>query len=252
MATAAGLDGELIALEGVALMIDVNDLRNPAIRLHGLAHADRRYALFYDETNNIRRLHLATGSFNVETLGCFVLGGVAQAPGASPLDLGPLRTPAHIQPTAKELKFEHFGKGDFPKVLASQKVRTFLDWVTTQSLLVHYIALDPFYWSIVDIVDSILATDDAAPLQMLAPQLKSDLYQVLRADPEGAAALLARFDYPNIGPDGREPFLNALLAVLEAEEETFDHFSYQMLKGVLQMGRRAAALPFIDERSRSF
>lgn len=227
-------------------MIDVNDLRRPAILLHGLARADRPYSLFYDETNNIRRLHLETGAFNAASLDCFVLGGVAQTPGAPPIDLAPLRIAARIQPSAKELKFELFGKGDFIDALGSQKVRVFLEWAEGQSLLIHYLALDPFYWSVVDIVDSILVVD-ATPLQMFGPQLKSDLNRVLRENLADTAALLAAFDYPSIAPDRREAFINALLERLEAAEDRLEHFSYQMLKGVLQMGRRASTLPFIED-----
>jgi hypothetical protein len=39
-------------------MNDVNALRDPEIAMYGLDTADEIYTFYYDETNNIRRLHV--------------------------------------------------------------------------------------------------------------------------------------------------------------------------------------------------
>jgi hypothetical protein len=142
-------------------VIDVNEIRDPSILAHGLDRADRAYWLYYDETQNIRRLHLERGTLNIAAPDCWVLGGVGR-PDDTPIDLAPLRQRARIQASAEELKFHLFGQkgGDLLDALAKPKMETFLDWVS------------------------------------------------------------------------------------EAEE-AFDHFDYQMLRGVLQMGRRKP-LTFIE------
>ena len=38
--------------------IDVNEVRDPLIAFNGLTRADDVYTFYYDETNNIRRLHV--------------------------------------------------------------------------------------------------------------------------------------------------------------------------------------------------
>lgn len=228
--------------------IDVNEMRDSAILLNGLEHADTPYCLFYDETNNIRRLHLEDGALNVPTLGCWVLGGVGRRDGA-PIDLTQLRDRARIQSNAKEVKFHHFGKGDFLTVLGSRKLEVFLDWVIEEGLLIHYLALDPFYWSIVDIIDSSLA-EDAGVLVAFAPQLKSDLYAVLRADRRRATELMSRFGYPNIGPDHRSAFMSGLLEHLRDEEDRLEPFAYQMVRGLLQMARDKSLSHLEDEKPR--
>ncbi len=58
-------------------MIDINKMRKQAIQLHGLTKADEPYTLYYDETNNIGRLHVTPNGFNVKEPMCFV----RQAPG---------------------------------------------------------------------------------------------------------------------------------------------------------------------------
>lgn len=228
-------------------MIDINDLRRPAILLHGLDRADEAYTLYYDETNNIRRLLLADDGLNVPELKCFVLGGIGHAGPTRSIDLAPLRRSARIQPNAPELKFEYFGKGDFPNVLSSSRITAFLEWVAEQGFLTHYLTLDPFYWSTVDIIDSILTDADAIQLHAIAPQLKSDLYGVLRVDLARTTALLSRYDFPDVGRERRADFIRDIRDVLETKRDDLDDFSYQMLKGVLQIGGREASLPFLED-----
>lgn len=227
-------------------VIDVNDLRDPSIWAHELHRADRAYCLYYDETNNIRRLHLESGTLNIAAPDCWVLGGVGQRE-AAPIDLTPLRQRARIQATAAELKFHLFGRkgGDLLAALANPKMGIFLEWMSEQDLLVHYLALDPFYWSVVDIIDSALPDD---PVMLDTPQLKSDLFRLMRSDRDRAATLMARFNYPGIAPENRAPFMTALIDWLSEEEDAFDHFAYQMLRGVLQMGRRQP-LTFIEDET---
>lgn len=223
--------------------IDVNAVRLPSILRHGLHRADVAYVLYYDETNNIRRLHLAANAFNVPVLNCWVLGGFGRCD-ATPIDLAPLRARAFIQPNAGELHFALFGKGDFPTVLGSRKLEVFLDWALEENLLVHYVALDPFYWSVVDVVDSVLAAGDMSG--GLDETLKSDLSTVLRADRARTAALMARFDYPDLLPENRHAFMSALIEFASDYADHLDHFGYQMLRGLLQTGRHTP-LPFIED-----
>ncbi|MBB1180583.1 hypothetical protein ABE444_09395 [Brevundimonas pondensis] len=223
-------------------VIDVNMLRRTAIKAHGLIHADRAYWLYYDETNNIRRLHLQADAFNVPDLNCWVLGGLGRRD-STPIDVAPLRARAFIQPNAEELHFALFGRGEFPKVLGSRKLETFLDWALKEDLLVHYLALDPFYWSVVDVVDSVLAAGEMP--DGFGETLKSDLCTVLRDDRARTAALMARFDYPDLKPENRHAFMTELIAFAEDHAGLLDHFGYQMLRGLLQMGRHHP-LPFIE------
>ncbi len=118
-------------------VIDVNEIRDPSILAHGLDRADRAYWLYYDETQNIRRLHLERGTLNIAAPDCWVLGGVGR-PDDTPIDLAPLRQRARIQASAEELKFHLFGQkgGDLLDALAKPKMETFLDWVIEQDLLV--------------------------------------------------------------------------------------------------------------------
>ncbi len=137
-------------------MIDIDELRDSGIRLHGLTKADGVYTFYHDETNNIRKLHVEAGRLNVAELKVFVLGGVVHEGAPRPIDIQSLRDAMRIQKSAHEIKLEHVARGNFLDVLCSTKLTTFLRWIADSGLLIHYHDLDPLYWSSADIIDSIV------------------------------------------------------------------------------------------------
>lgn len=230
-------------------MADMSAMRALMIRLHGLAKADAAYTLYYDETNNARRLHTTPDGFNVKEPACFVLGGVGHAGPPRPLDLAALYKAVRLQPNAKELKLGHLGTGDFLRLLGSKKVAAYLAWLKDQDLLIHYSVVDPVYWSIVDIIDAITSDDDMAHMMQFAGSLKDDLYTVLRVDLDHLGDLYHRRGYPNITQDAWPEFADELLQILEAREELLDHFHYHALKGVLQYAARGARLAYLERET---
>lgn len=230
-------------------MVDISQVRALMIQLHGLSKADAAYTLYYDETNNARRLHVTADGFNVKVPACFVLGGVGHAGAPRPLDLGALYRAVRLQPTAKELKLEHLGSGDFLKLIGSQKVAAYLSWLKDQDLLVHYSVVDPIYWSMVDIIDAITSDDDMGHMMLFGGSLKDDLYTALRIDLDHLADLYRRYGYPNIAKQAWPAFAGELLDILETREELLAHFNYYALKGVLQHAARGAPLAYLDRET---
>jgi hypothetical protein len=228
-------------------MIDVNEMRDPAIRLQGLTKTDELYTLYYDETNNIRRLLITPDGLNVRNPQCFVLGGVAHTGTVRDLNVETLRMALNIQKSAKEIKLKHLGKGDFLDLLDIQKVTTFLDWLLAERLFIHYQVLDVMYWSIVDIVDSIVTELGQAELMVIAPALKSDLYAVLRDDLDGTVKLLNRYTYPDVGRQHRTAFLAELIELVSAHRILLPDFNFQMLNGLLEMAVTVDSLPYLED-----
>ena len=225
---------------------DIDELRETEIRLHGLTEADRVYTFYYDETNNIRKLHVGAQGFNVGTLKVFVLGGIVHEGLPRSFGIEELRNTMRIQRTAPEIKFKHVANGDFLDLLRSTKLTSFLRWVTDSGLMIHYQEMDPFYWSVVDIIDSILAGVGEHALYPHHAILKGDLAAILRSDLAATAGLFYRYRYPDLAPEDRKPFLNDLIDLLECNHDTLPHFNAMMLKGVLQAGRGLDSLVFIE------
>lgn len=227
-------------------MIDVNVMRDTAIHFNGLQGADNRYTLYYDETNNIRKLHIRPEGLNVRHPECFVLGGVAHTGTARSFDIEGLRSSLNIQENAKEMKLKHLGKGPFLDLLKSRKLSTFLDWLEHEGLFAHFQVLDVMYWSFVDIIDSIVTELDQPVLTAMSPNLKNDLYTVLRNDLGHTISILNAYDYPDVGRERRHAFIGELLSLIAACREQMEPMTYQMLKGVLEISKTIDSLPYLE------
>lgn len=228
-------------------MTDATELREPIISAFGLTNTDAAYTFYYDETNNIRKLRLTSDGFNVQRPECFVLGGIVHRGQRRPLDITDLSRLLKLQSNIKELKLKHLGKGDFLDFLGSSRVESFLQWLHTENLLVHYQVTDTLYWSVVDIVDAIIAGSEMKELIQYNWMLKDSLYGLLRDDPDGTAEFLGRYEYPNVGQERRKIFLEELMALAEYRKNVLDFFAYQMLKGVLEVAIRLKSLPYLED-----
>lgn len=227
-------------------MIDIDDWRDKQIRLHGLTGTDLKATFYYDETNNIRKLYLRDQGLNVADLKVFVLGGVVQKGEARPLDLCPLRQAMQIQKTASEIKLQHVATGSFLDLLHSTKLTVFLRWLMESDLLIHYHDLDPFYWSVVDIIDSLL-TGISNPMLMLHHLwLKSDLAEVLRMDVPATMSLFHRHRYPGVVPTGRMLFLHELIHLFDAHCQAIPVPNARLLRQVLRAGLELNEFIFIE------
>lgn len=231
------------------MIIDVNKRRAGPIALHGLFNADRAYTIFYDETNNHRLVHVRENGLNIPEPNCFVIGGVAYDGPHRAFDLEHLRKILGVQDNAPEIKLRYVATGGFLQMLSSRKLDTFLRWVIEQGLYVHYSVVDPIYWSVVDIIDSVLSDDAATHLIPFERALKNDLFSILRYDFEGLIDLFRRYSFPNVGPERRRDFIDEVLGLAEARSDLLDHFNYMMLKSVLQLGRKIKSLPFLEEET---
>ncbi|MCK1397601.1 hypothetical protein IVB45_37280 (plasmid) [Bradyrhizobium sp. 4] len=118
-------------------MIEVNELRKFDIALNELTGADATYTMYYDETNNIRRLHTRADGLNVREPKYFVIAGIAYRGPPRELNIDDLRQRCRIQKTTKDIKLEHIAKGDFLQLLAAQKLESFLRWVIEKGFAVH-------------------------------------------------------------------------------------------------------------------
>ncbi|MCP3441998.1 DUF3800 domain-containing protein [Bradyrhizobium sp. CCGUVB14] len=227
-------------------MVDIDEFRDSQMRMYGLAKVDESYTFYHDETNNIRKLHVAAQGLNVAELKVFILGGVVHNGAPRPIDIQPLRAAMRIQKTASEIKLEHVAKGGFLELLRSAKLTTFLRWITDSGLMIHYHELDPLYWSIVDIVDSILPELRDPALIHYHALLKSDLAAILRSDLPATIVLFYRYRYPGLAPESRRPFLDELIALLDYYGAALPAQNAIVLKNVLKAGRRLESLNFIE------
>lgn len=64
-------------------MIDVNPMRDAILEAFPMPNVDGAYCFYYDETNNVRKLHLTPDGMNIRRPDCFVLGGIVHGGAAT-------------------------------------------------------------------------------------------------------------------------------------------------------------------------
>lgn len=191
-------------------MIDVNEMRDSILAACDLPNVDERYTFYYDETNNVRKLHLTSTGMNIRRPDCFVLGGIVHRGSPRPIALAELHAALRLQPSVKEIKLKHLGAGGFLDLLTSSKLETLLEWLRAQEFLLHYQVIDLLYWSIVDIVDSIVT---------------------------------------EVGRERRSAFIAELRDLVEHREPLLGHFPFFMLKGLLQAAKELESLPYLEDET---
>jgi len=192
------------------VVIQARDMRR--LMLEPLRNWNERFTLYYDETNNIRRLTLSEVGLNAPDNKIFVLAGIALRAGQATPAIDDLRASIRLQGNAPELKARHVAEGGFEAMLASRHLHTYLSWLLDRGLLVHYSAMNVLYWSLIDIVDSIQGRD---PLVLAYNrELKNELYDLVSRNPSQFLQLLHRFSYPNIERSAVYAFMTAVVAFL--------------------------------------
>lgn len=212
--------------------------------LTGLQDISRDF--FYDETNNYRKFHFKSGRLNIEDAGEFLLGGVVVDQGRS-IDISQLKKEIRLDKSATELKFKHVAKGALSDILKSRKIRTILEYLTTEHIDIHFQRVDSFYWGIVDIVDSANLPPDLI-LQHL--EIKDCLYHALTSNIENTVAVLHAYDYPDIDTPRIRNFYEEISRIVRTVHNGSGYIRDALLH-VLEIGRNQSEAVFIQEEERS-
>jgi len=235
---------------------DSSDIREILKKLSPTPDFDSSFTFHYDETNNHRKFYVRENNvkeidFNVSFNSNFILGGLVYE-GSKP-DIRPLFSSLNLQNNIRDVKFKHIAKGDnFFSCLKSIKLNCFLKYFLENNLYVHYSSVNILYWSIVDIVDSAIASaKEELQLDLsLANYLKNDLYKLAKLEIESITELFYNSGYPNIKKELVREFIEALISIFDGYIDTEEfHFGLTYLKQILKLSKRKDSLPFVmDEK----
>lgn len=227
------------------MAFDWANMRAMMIQAHGIRRANDKFAFYYDETNNIRKFLLTDDGTNVAEHKNFVLGGIALQAGQVLPEIASLRTGLGMQGNAPEIKFKHVATGDFEAVLASRKMARFLAWLTERQLAIHYSSINIVYWSIVDIVDSILASKRFDAYSIGQREIKNELYRIACLDKPAFLALMKHHGYPNIQRGKVANFIVDVEAFLDLHSPNAINLPAHMLQELVRKARVLTELPFL-------
>ena len=190
--------------------MEINEIRDQIVSFHKLENLDDEYVFYYDETNNFRKLYLKEHGLSIPYADNFVLAGILRRKNCQNIDFESLLSKLNLQKSVKELKFKHIAQGKFINILNSKKLKLVFEWILENDLFIHYFNLNLLYWSITDIVDSIIEESNEPFYIYNHMSLKSDLYKVMMNDQLSFTNLLHHYDYPNIKPEKICSFSNSL------------------------------------------
>jgi hypothetical protein len=210
---------------------------------------DRKLKIFYDETNNIRKLILKDDGFNVSKYDNFVLGGVALEGDREFPNIEDLRRIIRIQDSAPEIKFDHVAKGSFEKVLSSKKLHDFFSWLLENKVNIHYANVNILNWAILDIVESLMAEEQFEEHVVYHRAIKNEFYRVVASDVPSFLNILKSYGYPNIEKNRTGAFLkNVREFVIKQLPLDYNNFA-RMLRDLLLEAQTIDELAFlVDER----
>jgi hypothetical protein len=189
-------------------ILDLAPFRSPELLFH--PNSEKSYTIFYDETNNIRKLRFTENGLSDDAFKCFVLGGIALEPGAKIEGVEELRQKLHVPANIIEMKFKHVAWGPYESVLTSPRLSVLLQWLLDSRFYIHYCNFSVLHWSILDLVDVLLAHARFADIRHNHSGIKSELHAIVRMDPLGYFRLLRKFSYPNVDSAHISDFLGAV------------------------------------------
>ena len=166
--------------------------------------------MFYDETNNERKLTLEPDKedlVNSKTalFNDFILGGIALPPGSS-IDVNELKhelgLPADIEMKSKSL----FTSKNFEYDIGRKRMHIFLDWMLNNPLYVHFFISSNIYDSIIEIVDECLMHHDHENYLRIHMEMKDCLYHYAMNNLNEYLNILIQYDYPEIDESNEHLF----------------------------------------------
>ncbi|WP_180796338.1 DUF3800 domain-containing protein, partial [Vibrio parahaemolyticus] len=137
--------------------------------------SENSYSLYYDESNNIRKLLLDGDEYNIDndpnqdSSPIFVLAGIAFSQASQSVDFEDLKKQLCLQKGATELKLAQMIKirakytpsQAFKYALGSKRFKTFFQYLLSKKVFIHYEMINTVYWSFLDIIeDLVLCTED--------------------------------------------------------------------------------------------
>lgn len=208
------------------------------------------YTMYYDESNNCLKFKFKDdgGDLNVDYTEDYVLAGVAFEGTEPPLDIDTVFSKLQLQKSVVDVKLRHLigkvpeGAHKFLHALDSAKVESVLtDMLSVDNLYIHWSAINLLYYSLVDIVDSVLS------IPVYPNEIKNVLFKYAKRDEKHILSLLAQYKYPNIDISKIKEFCFAMVSWIESivADDVEDEFFLEFLSQELKASGKKEDLPFL-------
>lgn len=219
---------------------------------------DIKGILYYDETNNFRRLSLTENGTDVaiENIN-FVLGGIGSI-SKDPIDYSALLSELKIN-NKNEIKFSYLAKGktNFLEILNSQYLNILFKWIkANNNLFVHSHSLNYVFYILIGIVDEALKRymNKFSGIYTCHLKLKSALYEAIKPNLDTFIKQLYSFDFPDINKTNILKFVDFLLDYVGQQQgevlDGIDQFHTKKLRQIIKTMRNDTEFLFLSDNKK--
>ncbi|KGF04395.1 DUF3800 domain-containing protein [Anaerococcus lactolyticus] len=230
--------------------INVEDQKKVIFDLNAIKPFEEEMTFYYDESGNCRKFSLTdTGFNNIDALKSdFVLAGVAHEGRSFYIDVPTLYSALDYREGQKELKFKHLfhNSKDFLSFIGSKRATGFLKWLSKSGLYIHYSALNNLYYSLVDLVDSLLETHPQIIMYMW--DIKNAFYDFVIEHQDEVIAILINNTYPDV--KYVSDFCNEICSLIREyndDSEYYPGFFLELLRQMLKTAGKLDKLIFVQD-----
>lgn len=179
----------------------------------------KNYKIYSDETNNCVKFRFKNekGDINTQWYNDFVIAGVVYDKDLGLFDIDSLFDKLKLQKNIEKVKLGHLAKYNgedknrFLNILCSKKLKIVLETLCeSKSIFIHWSTENLLYFSLVDIVDSILENNN----YKISNKIKNIIYEYALENPDFLSSL-SKYNYPNIKDADTESFCTYLLKCVE-------------------------------------
>lgn len=212
-------------------------------------NADEKMYIYYDESNNCRRFWLDANKedFNADCYADFVLAGVASCEKID-ISFDELRKRFRLQNNVTELKTKTLYRGkNFLECMNSKQTTILIDIINEFNLYIHYDHVNNFYYTIVEILDSITNPIEIYEFGFDYFELKSTLYNMLIHNIVSVRNTMIKYSYPNIKTDDIRGFCIELINSIDMRHNQKPDEKF--VSGALKRAANATELTFIQNNT---
>lgn len=202
---------------------------------------------YYDESNNCRKFWLdsAKGNFNHDFRSDFVLAGIASE-SEFQISFEELKQRFGLQKNAIELKSKSLFRGkDFLQCMGSKQVTALIRLFSDYDLYIHYSHINNFFYTIVEILDSITTPKEINDFGFDYFMLKTTFYNMLFPNIDKVTQTMIKYSYPNIKTEKIEDFCNDLLNSIDLRYEQKPDEKF--ISGMLKRASKSTEMIFIQD-----
>lgn len=221
------------------------------------------YHMYFDETNNFKRVKINENRQIIRTLNIdnirehFILGGIATKDDEKPISLEEFKNIVNIhQKNIKEIKSANIYKGDFLNILKSKKLTLILNFLYDKHWFIHFSDVNLLYYSIVDIVDSLLFNSIYSQY-IWNPEIffgvKNEFYRIFNYQLSENLAKLFQFDYPDVKKEHLHKFKMFILEMTikyYRAGHSFNHFTELLIKVLKDSMSHQRDLVFVQDEQK--